>query len=167
MTEPSDIENDIRIAGPDDYQELFRIACLLHNENGQHKFSEEKSKHFIWRGCNRDQSIVGVIGPPNNIKAMIYLQIQPVYYSDEFQLGEAFAFVRQDCRKSDYAKRLIRFAKRCSEETGLDLLIGIISDTRLAAKARLYDRELPRGGTFYNYRPNSKEQANGTDASAA
>ena len=156
MTAPIDIENDIRIAGVDDYQEMFRIACLLHAENGQHAFSEEKVKEFIWRGCNRDQAIVGVIGPSNNLKAMIYLQIQPIYYSDEFQLGEAFAFVRADCRRSDYAKRLIRFAKKCSEETGLDLMIGIISDVRLAAKARLYDRELPRGGNFYNYRPASK-----------
>lgn len=151
-----DLENDIRIAGPDDYQELFRISCLLHRENGQHAFSEEKSKAFIWAGCNHDNAIVGVIGPSSDIKAMIYLQIQTIYYSDEFQLGEAFAYVRPDARKSDFAKRLIEFAKKCSEETGLDLMIGIISDHRLAAKKRLYDRQLPVGGTFYCYRPQSK-----------
>lgn len=154
-----DLENDIRIAGPEDYQEVFRIACLLHNENGQHEFSEPKVKEFMWLGCNRVDAMIGVIGPPTNLKAMIYLQIQPIFYSDEFQLGEVFAFVRPDCRRSDYAKRLVRFAKKCSEETGLCLLIGIISDHRLAAKSRLYDRELPKGGTFYNYRPKSKEQA--------
>ena len=163
-----DIENDIRIAGPEDYQEVYRIACLFHSENGQHEFGEAKVKEFIWHGCNRRSAIVGVIGPPNNIKAVLYLQIQPIFYSEEFQLGEVFAFVRPDSRRSDYAKRLIRFAKTCSEETGLDLLIGIISDHRLAAKSRLYDRELPKGGTFYNYRPKSKEQAmNVTHASAA
>jgi GNAT superfamily N-acetyltransferase len=161
------MSDEIRIASPDDYQELFRISCLLHKENGQHEFSEEKSKRFIWRGCNQDMAIVGVIGPPHDLKAMIYLQIQPIYYSEEFQLGEAFAFVRPDCRRSDYAKRLIRFAKKCSEETGLDLMIGIISDVRLAAKARLYERELPRGGTFFNYRPKSKEKLNAADASEA
>lgn len=159
--------DEIRTAGPDDYQEMFRIACLLHAENGQHPFSEEKVKEFIWRGCNQDGAIVGVIGFPSDLKAMIYLQIQPIYYSDDFQLGEAFAFVRPDCRRSDYAKRLIRFAKKCSEETGLDLMIGIISDSRLAAKARLYDRELPRGGAFYNYRPMSKARPNEINASAA
>lgn len=156
MGEMFDIQNDIRVAGVSDFQEMFRICCLLHSENGQHPFSEWKARHFLWRGCNRDNSIVGVIGPSDDIKAIIYLEIQPVYYSDEPQLAEAFAFVRADSRKSDYAKRLIRFAKKCSEETGLDLLIGIISDERLAAKARLYDRELPKGGTFYNYRPSGK-----------
>jgi hypothetical protein len=161
-----DIENDIRIAGPEDYQEAFRIACLLHHENGQHSFSEPKVKEFIWHGCNRLNAMIGVIGPPANLKAMIYLQIQPIFYSDEFQLGEVFNYVRPDARKSDYAKRMIRFAKKCSEETGLCLLIGIISDHRLAAKSRLYDRELPKGGTFYNYRPKSKEQANVNAAAA-
>lgn len=153
-----DIENDIRIAGPEDFQEVYRIAILLHQDNGQHVFCEDKVKTFMWHGCNRLNAIIGVIGPPTNIKAMIYLQIQPIFYSEEMQIGEVFSFVRADARKSDYAKRLVRFAKKCSEETGLDLLIGIISDHRLAAKSRLYERELPKGGTFFNYRPKSKEQ---------
>jgi GNAT superfamily N-acetyltransferase len=147
-----DIENDIRIADTDDFQELFRVCCLLHRENGQHEFSEPRSSAFIWRGCNKDNAVIGVIGPSDNIKAIIYLEVQQIYYSQDYQLYEAFAFVRPDCRKTDYAKRLLRFAKKCSDDTGLDLLIGIISDTRLAGKARLYDRELPRGGVFYNYR---------------
>lgn len=162
-----DIENDIRIAGVEDYQEVYRIARLLHSENGQHKFCEAKVKEFIWHGCNRLNAIVGVIGPSDNIKAVLYLQIQPIFYSEEFQLGEVFAFVRPDSRRSDYAKRLIRFAKKCSEETGLDLLIGILSDHRLAAKSRLYDRELPKGGVFFNYRPESKEQVSVSAISAA
>jgi hypothetical protein len=162
-----DIENDIRIAGPEDYQEAFRIACLLHHENGQHKFSEPKVKEFIWHGCNRLNAMMGVIGPPTNLKAMIYLQVQPIFYSDEFQLGEVFNYVRPDFRRSDYAKRMICFAKKCADETGLDLMIGVISDERLAAKKRLYQRLLPEGGVFFNYRPKSKEQVNVPHASAA
>lgn len=154
-----DLENDIRIAGPEDYQEVFRIACLLHNENGQHSFSEIKVKEFMWLGCNRVDAMIGVIGPPTNLKAMIYLQIQPIFYSDEFQLGEVFNYVRPDARKSDYAKRMILFAKKCADDTGLDLMIGVISDKRLEAKKRLYQRLLPEGGIFFNYRPKSKEQA--------
>ena len=87
-----DVERDIRIATTEDYQELFRICCLLHLENGQHRFSEEKAKEFIWRGCNRDNAIIGVIGPSDDIKAVIYLEIMPVYYSDDFELYEKFAF---------------------------------------------------------------------------
>lgn len=148
-----DTHTEIRIATTDDYQELFRICCLLHQENGQHKFSEEKAREFIWRGCNRDNAIVGVIGPSNDIKAVVYLEIMPVYYSDEFQLYEKFAFVRPDSRRSDFAKKLLFFARKCADETGLELLIGIISDVKLEAKRRLYQRHLPEGGHWFSYRP--------------
>ena len=163
MGDVFDIETDIRVALQNDFQELFRVCCHLHRENGQHEFSDERSKRFIWKGCNRDNSIIFVIGPSNNIKAVLYLEVQQIYYSDECQLGEAFLYVREDHRKSDFAKRLIRHAKRCSEETQLDLMMGIISDHRLAAKKRLYDREFTEGGsgTFYNYRPKSRGERHG------
>ena len=156
-----DVERDIRIATTEDYQELFRICCLLHLENGQHRFSEEKAKEFIWRGCNRDNAIIGVIGPSDDIKAVIYLEIMPVYYSDDFELYEKFAFVRPDSRKSDFAKRLIFFAKKCADETGLDLLIGVISDVKLEAKRRLYQRHLPEGGHWFCYHPNTGSAVEG------
>lgn len=144
-----DSDNAIRIATPGDFQEVFRICCLLHAENGMHAFSELKVRHFIWRGLNRDNAIVGVIGPSADIKAIIYLCVDPVYYSDDVQLVEMWNFVRADCRKSDFAKRMIQFAKRCADEIGCDLTIGIISNDRLAAKERLYSRLLPKGGSFF------------------
>ena len=147
------IDHDIRIADQDDFQEIYRVCCLLHSENGQHEFSEHKVRHLIWRGCNKDNSIVGVIGPSDNVKAVIFLLVDPVYYSEEHQLLELWNYVRPDCRKSDYAKRMIQFAKRCSDETGLDLTIGVISDKRLEAKQRLYERLLPKGGAFFIYSP--------------
>lgn len=153
MGDQFDIENDIRVATPDDFQEIFRICCLLHAENGQHEFSEWKARNFIWKGCNQDQSLVLVIGPSDNIKAVLYLEVQPIYYSDEVQLGEAFNYVRPDCRKSDYAKRLIQYAKRCAEATKVHLTIGVISDVRLEAKQRLYERLLPKGGVFFIFKP--------------
>ena len=154
-----DVESALRIATPDDFHEVFRICCLLHEENGQHAFSELKARHFIWRGLNQDQAIVGVIGPQNNIKAIIYLAVDPVYYSDDVQLIEMWNFVRKDCRKSDYAKRLIQFAKRCADEIGCDLTIGVISNDRLAAKERLYRRLLPQGGCFFIYHGGSVNAA--------
>lgn len=156
----NEVVDPIRIATPQDYQELFRISCLLHRENGMHPFSEEKAKRFIWRGCNQDQSIIGVIGPSHDIKAMIYLELQHIYYSDDWQIGEAFSYVRPDCRRSDFAKRLIRFAKKCSDKTGLDLCIGVMSDHRLAAKGRLYEREFNGNrGVFFIHSP-KKEISN-------
>jgi hypothetical protein len=150
-----DIENDIRLATPDDFQELFRIACLLHSENGAHAFSKDKVTKLIWRGCNRDNSIIGVIGNHNDIRAMIFLSIEQPYYSDEHQLVELWNYVRPDSRKSDFAKKMILFAKKCAVDTKLVLMIGVISSKQLEAKSRLYSRLLPAGGTFFIYRPDS------------
>jgi GNAT superfamily N-acetyltransferase len=143
----------LRIATPDDFQEIFRICCLLHAENGQHPFNELKVRQIIWRGVNRWGALCAVIGSPADIKAMILLTIEEVYYSDAHEIVERWAYVRPDCRRTDYAKQLIGFAKKCADETGLSLSIGIISDDRLAAKRRLYERSLPLGGYWFTYRP--------------
>lgn len=152
-----DIWTSVRTATPDDYQELFRIVCLAHAENGQHEFNEDKIKHLVWRGCNRDNAIIGAIGKPDDLRAMIYLQLAPVYYSLEWQLTELLSYVRDDSRRCGYAKKLLNFAKKCTDETGLDLFIGIVSDHRLEAKSRLYERQLPKGGTFYIYKAKKAE----------
>lgn len=156
-----DIENDIRIADTGDFQELFRICCLLHQEIGIHSFSEEKVSRLVWDGCRKDNAMIGVVGPSDNIKAMIYLSVQEPYYSTDNQLVELWNYTRQDSRKTDYAKKLIIFAKKCSEETGLILSIGIMSDKRLEAKSRLYGRLLPIGGTFFIFRPMVSAAADG------
>lgn len=155
---PSDIDHEIRIATPADYQELFRIACLLHKENGLFEFSEEKVKALIWKGCRRDNAIIGVIGRSDDIKAMIFLAIEEPYYSEVKNLVELWNYVRPDARRSDFAKRMIQFAKRCADETGSALFIGIISDKQLEAKARLYARHLPQRGTFFIYEPAGKAE---------
>lgn len=159
---PNNIDTIIRTATPDDYQELFRISLLLHAENGQHPLSIERTKATIWRGCNRDQSIIGVIGPHDNIKAMLILQIQTLDYSDDLRLVEIWNYVRPDARKSDFAKRMLRFAKRCADESGLVLLMGILTNERLTEKERLYERELPKAGTLFRYKPKSMGDVSAT-----
>lgn len=151
----SDSSNALRVAGPDDFQEIFRISCLLHAENGSHSFNEMKVREIIWRGVNRWEAICAVIGPPTDIKAMLMLAIEEVRYSDDHEIVEIWNFVRPDCRRSDYAKQMITFAKKCADETGLFLSIGVISEKKLEAKRRLYERMLPLGGYWFIYRPST------------
>ena len=153
INQTADKSNEIRIATPGDFQEIFRICCLLHRENGLFDFSEKKVSDLIWRACHQDGAILGVIGTSDNIKAMIYLNIDEPYYSEHKTLVELWNYVRPDCRRSDFAKRMIKFAKKCTDETGMTLFIGIISDKQLEAKARLYSRLLPKRGTFFVYHP--------------
>jgi hypothetical protein len=151
------LENDIRIATEEDFQELFRISCLLHAEHGRHPFSETKVRHLLWRGIKQDNAIIGIIGTHSDIKAMIFLTVDPIYYSQDANLVELWNYVRPDCRRSDFAKRMIEFAKHCSDTTGCELLIGIIGDERLAAKERLYQRQLTKMGTFFVHTPSASK----------
>ena len=98
-----------------------------------------------------------MIGPPDDIKAHVYLQVDEVYYSDDYQIVELWNFVRPDCRRSDYAKTLIAYAKKFADDTKLHLLIGVLSDIRMAAKVRLYERQLPKAGEFFLYKAETEQ----------
>lgn len=165
MMDPKDYP--IRTAGPQDFTPLMQLCAQLHAENGQHDLDETKLAHLVWRGVSRQNAIIGVIGPTEDIRAMIYLIIDPVDYSNELQLLERWAFVREDSRRLPFAKRLVQFAIKCSEETGLELLIGILSDERLEAKRRLYKRQLTEAGTWFKHKPGEKSSATPSTASAA
>jgi hypothetical protein len=142
---------DVRIATPDDFESLMALVRLAHADNGQHSFSEPKIRDSIAAGCRMERSIIGIIGEPGDLRAAIHMVINQIYYSEEFQLYELWTFVREDSRRSDFAKKLLRFAKDCADKANLDLLIGIISDHRLEEKERLYQRTFKKGGTFFLY----------------
>ncbi len=144
--------DSIRIPTERDFDTLLLLTRMRHEESDRHPLSEQKLWQLIVRGICRDNAIVGVIGAPGELKAAIYLSIEETYYSDDFQIVELFSFVRPDARRTDFASRLIKFAKRCADETGLDLLALIDDDANLAAKQRLYERHLPKGGAYYFYR---------------
>jgi GNAT superfamily N-acetyltransferase len=146
----------IQIAGPtrEWFMGVMDASRAIHAEIGQHPLSYPKLAAVIWRGLIRQGAMIGVIGQPEYVKAMIYLEVDDIYYSDDMVLTEKFNFVRPEFRKSDYAKRLIRFAKETAAQTGLDLMIGIFTDKRLEAKERLYNREFPEGraGVWYRHK---------------
>lgn len=126
---------------------------LAHGENGQHALDLDKTAAIVWRGVTRQKAIIGAIGSPAFVKALVVLTIEPISYSNDEQILEHLAYVRPDHRRSNHAKMLIQFAKHCSDEIGLDLMIGIVSDSRLEAKRRLYERQLPIGGFWFTHRP--------------
>jgi hypothetical protein len=144
-----EIESSLRIASEGDVPQLLSLCHQIHDEIGAHPWSESKVCSMIWRGVTRDRALFGVIGPPDDIKAMILLSVESVWYSDHEILLELLNFVREDSRKSNYADQLIEFGKRTSDELGIELHIGIMSHKRLAAKERLYGRHLLKAGTFF------------------
>lgn len=122
----------------------------LHEENGIFSFSERKVRNCLQSAWNGQGGIIGVIGVPGKIEGSICLTIGDYFYTDEFNLSELWNFVLPEYRKSTNAKELIRFAVRCSDEIGIPLIIGVISNERTIAKIGLYRRLLgdPAGGFF-------------------
>lgn len=153
----------IRLGDPQDEEQVMHLCRMIHAEAGQHPFVEDKVRHIVRRGLDRDRSIIGVIGgePGSELYGCICLLLDGVWYSDEYQLLELFNFVHPDHRKSTYAQDLINYAKKCADELGIDLTIGVIANERMAAKVRLYGRLLPKAGEFFIYKPKMKGDEDG------
>src|ERR1700742_1984887 len=98
----NEIESSLRIASEGDVPQLLSLCHQIHDEIGAHPWSESKVCAMVWRGVTRDRALFGVIGPPDDIKAMILLSVESIWYSDDEILLELLNFVREDARKSNY-----------------------------------------------------------------
>ncbi len=147
------MEEVVRVATKEDEDEVMRLLHMMHSEGGLMPLDEMSAHEMFQKAFNRHGAILGVIGDPGDIKAMIFLLIGKFWYTQSYHLEELFNFIRPDKRKSDYSDRMINFAKKCAEETKLPLVIGVLTNSRMAGKVRLYRRHLgyPAGAFFvYN-----------------
>ena len=127
----------------------------LHAENGIFKLSEDKVRGILRHAFNRKGGILGVIGEPGDIEAMIYVQFTSMWYTDDPCLEELYTYVRLQSRRSRNAVDLLQFSKWAAESSGLPLFIGVISNEQTERKVQLYQRQFSRpvGNFFlYNYR---------------
>jgi hypothetical protein len=144
----------IRMADERDEIEIFRLCEMMWREEHprkRHPLSWSKVSPMIRMATRRERGIIGVIGEPGDLKAAVFLLIEPVWFSDTWILCEYFNYVRPDARRSTYAKDLIAFSKSCADALRLDLSIGVLSNSRTEAKVRLYKRMLPYAGAFFYY----------------
>lgn len=141
----------VRLATPADEPQLMELCRMLHDENGIFEIDEDMVLETIQQGTNKKGGIIGVIGTPEHIEGMIFMQVSNFWYSRQPYLVELFNFVHPDHRKSNHAKALIEFAKKCTTND-LKLVIGIISNERTRAKVKLYERQLGQSaGAFFVY----------------
>ncbi len=143
-------EDIVRVAGPEDEDEIMNLLYLMHAEGGLVPLDEMRARAMFHRAFARRGAVIGVVGHSGDIRAMIMLMISQFWYSAHFHLEELFNFVRPDCRKGDYARRMIDFAKKCASETGMPLTIGVLTNQRMEGKVRFYRRYLgnPAGAWF-------------------
>lgn len=143
----------VRQATIEDFHQIISMGKELHAENGLMPLAVDKIEETAMKGINHDGGVIGVIGAVGNIEAMIHLVIAQYWYSHDLHLEELYNFVRPQFRRSNNAKALIEYAKRCSERMDVPLLIGIVSNQRTEQKVKLYQRRLgePSGAYFlYN-----------------
>lgn len=141
--------DSVRLAVPADEDKIISMISLLHDENGLFPLSERRVREYMQRYFRKEGALIGVIGDVGDPVGSIYLEIGQPYYSEAFYLNEAWNFVHPDHRRSDYAKKLLGWAKSMSDEMRLPLMLGIVSNHRTEAKVRLYEKQLEKAGAFF------------------
>lgn len=141
----------VRAAVPEDFEQIMKLCAQLHEENGAADVDWPKVTETIIHGINRNHAMIGIIGPVGGIEGVIYLNFSTLWYTGEILLQELFAYVCPEKRKSQNARALLTFARNTAKRLQCKLLIGVISNTRTAAKIKLYERVLgqPSGGYFF------------------
>lgn len=134
-----------------DEKEIYDFLCILHQENGMSRMSEERVLEMIRRMIGNKEGIIGLIRGPNGLEAAIGMLMARWWYSDDWHLEELWNFVHPAHRISSHAKNLLQYGKWCAEQMKLPIIIGIISNSRVQAKIRLYRRQLPQMGAIFLY----------------
>ena len=157
MSSPS----EVRFAGPSEFEQVWYLMRMSYGENAVFPLSMRKAAGFVRRALAGQEGAIGVIGPEEGeLEALAFLSIGTFWYSERPHLEEYMVFVHPDHRKSQHAKALMRWMKQQVNETGLPLMTGIFSESaRNEAKCRLYQREFPKLGEFFFFKPNSSTVA--------
>ena len=144
----------VRLATPEDESAIFELCKMLHAENGLFPMDDDLVREIMMKGIEKKGGILGVIGPVGGpLEGIIYMIISNFWYSRKPHLEELFNYVPPEYRKSNHAKALIDFAKKCANDD-IRLVIGVVSNTRTEAKVRLYERRLGKpAGAFFVYPP--------------
>jgi hypothetical protein len=148
-------ELKVRVAVPEDLDEIMHIAMMACEENGFLYPSPGKLAAEIWPALHQDHGICAVIGKPGGkIEGLVLLRIGHMWYSDTMIVEEKAIFIHPDFRaaKGGRAKRLCEFSKQVADNLGIPLIIGVLSNSRTEAKVRMYERQFGApAGAFFLY----------------
>lgn len=155
------VQSVVRVGRPEDHQEIWRLFLQGHRENGLFSLAPDKVQWFLTRalapqvippGDTGPRGVIGVIGPVGgSLEGVVFVLISEFWYSSDKHIEELLVYVDPECRKSGHAKALVNWMKEQSDNSGLNLVTGIISNERTEAKCRLYQRMLPKVGEFFLY----------------
>jgi hypothetical protein len=141
----------VRLAVPKDEENILNLLTLMHEENGLFEMDDQSVRDMVRRVLNRENGIIGVIDGEDGIEAAVCLVIDKLWYAKTWCLNDVFNFVAPKYRRSTRAKSLISFAKNYSDQVGIPLLMGIVSNVRTEAKIKLLERQMRKAGAFFIY----------------
>ena len=146
----------IRLATPDDMEEVMKLAITACEENGFLNASAELLAKEIWPALNQDHGLCAVVGPvgTQQIEGLVLLRIGAMWYSHNIVCEEKAIFVYPQFRsaKVGRARMLCEFSKKTADSLGVPLIIGVLSNTRTAGKVKMYTRIFGEpAGAFFLY----------------
>jgi GNAT superfamily N-acetyltransferase len=150
---------DVRLAEQEDIPEVINLLMDHIKENGNHPINENKVISLISLHYKKSGGIIGIIGNRGErLKAIVVLAVSQIWYSDDYLLDEMSLYVRPEHRKSDFAKQLMKFAKKSSEALDLELRMSVWSNERTEAKIKLYKRQFNLRGAYFSHNEKPKLQ---------
>lgn len=148
-------ELKVWVGRPEDVDDIMELALAACSENGFVEPNPMKLLGEIWPALNRDKGIVGIVGVPGQKpQGAILLRIGNIWYSDAAILEERAVFIHPDYRsaKGGRARKLCEFGKKVSDDLGIPLTIGVLSNQRTEGKVRMYERIFGRpSGAYFLY----------------
>jgi len=157
----------IRTATVADMDEIMVLAMAACAENGFLNPNPLKLAAEIWPALNQDHGVVFVIGKAaGKIEGLVLLRIGAMWYSDAVVVEEKAIFIYPEFRaaKGGRARRLCEQSKRVADSLGIPLIIGVLSNSRTAAKVRMYERIFgPASGAFFLYGVKTGEWAHAAE----
>ena len=91
----------IRLATPQDLDEIMSIAMMACDENGFLNPNPAKLAAEIWPALHQDHGLCAVIGKPNGmIEGLVLLRIGNMWYSDSRVVEEKAIFIHPDFRSA-------------------------------------------------------------------
>lgn len=164
----------VRFAEPIDENQIRLLLTLAHAENSVFKADINKVEFFMRRFLftrflpSNDTGVrgfFGVIGPlGGTLEALTMVSLSCQWYTSEPYLEEYLLYVHPEYRtklgfdNKGHAAKLIDFLIGLADQMNLPLLTGILSQTRMEAKCRLYRRKFTPIGQFFLHLPKGRPQ---------
>lgn len=157
---PTGKPDRVRIAGPDDEQDIYDLCLVDLKENALTvaPLDDDSVVGHIHAGTRSKGGICAVIDGPDGIPVAVCI-LEPCkwWWSRSWHILKVVDFVHPDHRGGSYAKDLIQFQKWVADEWSRNfgyrvyLLNGVISTKRTRDKVRLYKRMANYVGAFFIY----------------